>query len=315
MNLRTTLAIGAAVGGALLLRRRLALREDLDWRDVDKTGDVIEIDGYGVHYVDVGHGPVMLMLHGFGGSTYSCRHLIPVFARSSRVIAVDLKGFGYSERATGAGFSAAAQVAMLKELLDRCAVTRAVVIGHSMGGGIAQRFAATHPEMTQALVLAASAAGDERAGARMMRGRAAPAWLLRPLLPVVAGFASNRLLKAMYYDQSKITPDVRDAYLRPARIKGSMDGLLAMMRDRADDVPLDEARITMPVLILAGAHDPVVPLGAAQRLRERIPHARLVVIEKAAHGLLEERPDECARAIEDFLRESGVGAPGTTATA
>ena len=154
-----------------------------------------------MHYVDIGHGPVMLMLHGFGGSAYSYRHLIPVFARSRRVIAVDLKGFGYSERDVRAGFSATAQVAMLKTLLDRCAVTRAVVIGHSMGGGVAQRFASAHPEMTQALVLAASAAGDERAGARMMRGCAVPSWLLRPLLPMLSGFASNRLLKAMYYDQ------------------------------------------------------------------------------------------------------------------
>lgn len=306
MKLRTGLAIAAAIGGGVLLRRKLALKEDLDWNDVEKTGEIARIEGYGVHYVDVGHGPAMVLLHGFGGSTYSYRHLIPIFARDHRVIAVDLKGYGYSERNAGAGLSATDQVAMLKALLDRCAVDRAVFVGHSMGGGIALRFAAAHPLIVQALVLAASATGEERAGQRAGLRGSMPQWLLRPILPVMAGFASSRLMKRMYHDTSRITPDVRDEYLRPARIKGSMDGLMAMMRDRAADQPVDDARVTMPVLLLNGAYDEVVPLSVAQRLRERLPHARLVVIERAAHGLLEERPEECARAIADFLLDASI---------
>jgi pimeloyl-ACP methyl ester carboxylesterase len=160
--------------------------------------------------------------------------------------------------------------------------------------------------MAQALVLAASATGDERPGQRISRRPAPPRWLLRPALPLLGAFASSRLLKALYYDPSAITSDVRDAYLLPGRIKGSMDGLMAIMRDRAQDSPIDDARLTMPVLLLNGAHDAIVPLRVAQQLRERIPHAKLVVIDKAAHGLLEEQPAECTRAISDFLRESGV---------
>jgi pimeloyl-ACP methyl ester carboxylesterase len=144
--------------------------------------------------------------------------------------------------------------------------------------------------------------GDERFGRR----GAVPSWIMRPMLPLLGALASSRLLQMMYYDRSKITDDVRAEYLRPARIKGSMDGLLAIMRDRAGDTPIDDARITMPVLLLNGAHDAVVPLNAAQRLRERIPHARLVVVEEAAHGLLEEQPEACFEAIDRFLRESGV---------
>ena len=307
MKLRTGLAIAAAIGGGVLLRRKLALKEDLDWHDVEKTGEVARIYGYGVHYVDVGHGPAMVLLHGFGGSTYSYRHLIPIFARDHRVIAVDLKGYGYSERDALTGLTATDQVAMLKTLLDRCAVDGAVFVGHSMGGGIALRFAAAHPQIVQALVLAAVATGERRPGRRAGLRGAMPPWLLRPMLPVMAGFASSRLLRMMYHDQSLITPEVRDEYLRPARIKGSMDGLMALMRGRAADEPVDDTRVTMPVLLLNGAHDEVVPLSVAQRLRERLPQARLVVIERAAHGLLEERPEECARAIDDFLREAGLG--------
>jgi pimeloyl-ACP methyl ester carboxylesterase len=312
MNLRTMIGLTAiAAGGAYLVGRKVALKEDLDWDTVEKPGEIIYINGYGVHYIDRGHGPPVLLVHGFGGQTYSYRHLMPLLEREHRVIAVDLKGFGYSERDADAGFSGAEQAAMLRALLERCAVDRAVVIGHSMGGGVALRFAATHPEMVQALVLAASVPGDERFATR----RRAPSRLLRPVLPLISGFASSKLLQTLYYDRSKITDDVRAEYLRPARIKGSMDGLLAMMRDRADDPPFDDTRITMPVLLLNAAHDPIVPLSAAQRLRERLPHARLVVIEQAAHGLLEEQAEACFEAIDGFLREAGVKqstAPATT---
>jgi len=315
MKLRTIIGLAAAAtGGALLLERKLALKEDLDWATVEKPGEIIRIDGYGVHYIDRGHGPAVLLIHGFGGQTYSYRNLMPLLEREHRVIAVDLKGFGYSERNASTSLSAEAQVAMLRAFLARCAADRAVVVGHSMGGGIALRLAATHPELVQALVLAASVTGEERFGQRFARRRSAPAWLMRPVLPLLGAFASSRLLRMMYYDRSRITDDVRAEYLRPARLEGSMDGLMAMMRERADEAPVDYAPITMPVLLLNGAHDLVVPLSAAQRLRERIPHARLVVIEEAAHGLLEERSEACFEAIDRFLRESGVKQASPTAT-
>jgi pimeloyl-ACP methyl ester carboxylesterase len=183
-----------------------------------------------------------------------------------------------------------------------------------MGGFVVQRFATTHPEQCEAIVLAASVSGDEFGGRRGQRVRA-PRFLLRPLLPVLGGFTARRLLKYSYHDPSLLTEEVRDEYIRPTRLKGSMDGLMAMMQQATLDPPIDYSRITMPALLLYGAQDRVVPLKAATRLRERIPHARLVVIEHAGHMLLEEKGSECERAIRDFLRESSVGqSPAAAAT-
>ena len=305
MRRNILLGLGALAVGGWLLRDRVTLRENIHWRDIDKPGGVIEVNGYGVHYTDQGHGQPILLIHGFGGHTYSYRHLIPLFATDYRVIAVDLKGYGYSERDANQDLSRTAQVEMLRVFLGRLAVDHAIVVGHSMGGGIAQRFAATYPEKVDALVLAASVTGEERIARR------APVGLLRPALPLLAKLTASRLLHLGYYDPSMVTDDVRAEYLRPASIEGSMDGLLKAMRDGASDPPIADERITMPVLLLNGAHDRVVPLHAAQRICERIPHARLVVIEQAAHLLLEERPQECADAIRSFLQEEGV-ASGTT---
>jgi pimeloyl-ACP methyl ester carboxylesterase len=304
----TILALGGLAAAFTLLRRR-SLHEDLEWDDLEKTGHIVDIDGYGVHVVDQGEGPAMLLIHGFGGQTFQYRHQIPHFAREYRVIAVDLKGFGYSERDASTRLSHTDQVAMLRTLLDRLGVERVTIVGHSMGGAVAQRFAATYPAMVDALVLAASMPADRR-----LRRGMAPGFLLRPALPLLAPVAASRLLSAGFYDPANLTDEVREEYLRPARIKGSLDGLMRMMQDARSDPPVELARITMPVLLLFGAHDRVAPLAMAQQIRERIPHARLTVIERAAHLLLEERPDECNTAIADFLREAAI-APGAAARA
>lgn len=302
MKKRTVFAVGGMAAIAALIRRG-GLSEDLTWEEVPKPGRIVDIDAYGVHYVEQGSGPTMLLIHGFGGQTHQYRHQIAYFARTHRVIAVDLKGFGYSERDINTGLSHTDQVVMLRALLEKLDVDRATVVGHSMGGAVAQRFAATHPELVDALVLAASMPADRRFRGG---GRSMPAFLLRPILPVLARFAASRLLKASFYDPANLTDEIAEEYIRPARLKGSMDGLLKMMKDASGDPAVDMTRLTMPTLLLFGSDDPVAPLSMAQQLRERIPHARLTVIDRSAHLLLEERPDDCNRAIGDFLGEQAL---------
>lgn len=303
--------LAALVGGAYIARSRARLIEDLRWADVPKPGRVIDVNGYGVHVVEAGDGPPMVLIHGFGGQTYSYRALIPLFARDHRVIAVDLKGYGYSERSVSTGLSSTDQVAMLHALLGKLGVERAVFVGHSMGGGVVQRFAGTHPEMVEAAVLAASVDTERQ---RRMR-RMAPGAMMRPLLPYLGKIATSRMLRLSYHDDSALTPDVMEEYKRPGRIAGSMDGLFKMMQDYRGDGPVAFERITMPVLLLNGAQDRIVPLFMASGIRKRIPQARLVVIDQAGHMLLEEKPAECERAIRSFLAgaRSGeavaVGAP------
>lgn len=295
--------LAALVGGAYIARSRARLIEDLRWADVPKPGRIIDVNGYGVHVVEAGEGPPMVLIHGFGGQTYSYRALMPLFARDHRVIAVDLKGYGYSERSVATGLSATDQVAMLHALLGKLGVDRAIFVGHSMGGGVVQRFAAMHPEMVEAAVLAASVDTERQRRVRNL----APGAILRPLLPYLGKFATNRILRASYHDDSLLTPEVADEYKRPGRIAGSMDGLFKMMQDYRNDGPIDFERITIPVLLLYAAQDRIVPLFVASGIRERIPQARLVVIDQAGHMLLEEKPAECERAIRDFLAAARTG--------
>jgi pimeloyl-ACP methyl ester carboxylesterase len=303
------LLIGGLAAGAVLLARRVAIGEDLDWTDVPRPGRVVDIDGYGVHYVEQGAGPAIVLIHGFGGHTCHFRKIMPLLARGHRVVALDLKGYGYSQRDARAGLSFTDQSLMVRKLMRHLGIDRAVIVGHSMGGAVARRFAAAYPEATEALVLVASVTGEEH-----MHRRMPPAPLVKWLMPVGAGLVAGRILKASYYDPSVLTPEAREEYLRPIRLKGSLDGLLQSVRDGAGDLPIDDARIAMPVLLLYGADDRVVPLSAAQRIRECLPHARLAIVERAGHLLYDERPDECARFIEDFLATSTSDSGATFAT-
>lgn len=307
MKLRTLAILGALAGVASIAIRRNRLVEDLDWETAPKPGRIIDVDGYGVHVVERGAGPAMVLLHGFGGGTYHFDALADHLSRTHRTIAVDLKGFGYSQRDATTGLSHTDQVEMLTRLLGQLGVERAIVAGHSMGGAIAQRLAAAHPDLVDALVLIASAPGHRRLGRATVR----PARLLRPLLPSLGKLAADRLLAASFYDPTRLTPEVRDEYLRPARIRGSMDGLMKMMQDAANDEPVDLARITQPVLLLFGADDPVAPLDIATELRRQVPQARLVVIDRAAHLLMVERAQECAAAIEEFLADTRAAREAT----
>ncbi|HEY7802422.1 MAG TPA: alpha/beta hydrolase [Dehalococcoidia bacterium] len=297
---RLTRAITGIAGLTLagLALRRSGLREDLEWSEVTKPGTVIEIDGYGVHYIDAGEGPAIVLVHGFGGNTYNFRDQIPVLARRHRVVAVDLKGFGYSERDADAGLSATDQVRMLKRLVETLGIEQATFVGHSMGGGIVQRFAAVHPQTADALILAASVRANERPRMRM------PRFLLRPLARVIARYVAPRMLKMAYAPGTQVDATVREETLRPTRLKGSVDGLLAMLRDGRRDAPVDVSAIRQPVLLLWGEEDRVVPLKVAQELRRDLPQARLVVIAGAGHMLFEERPRDCNEAIADFLKET-----------
>jgi pimeloyl-ACP methyl ester carboxylesterase len=295
----------AALAGAVLalIGRLIARRENVDWRDAALPGKIADIDGVGIHYIDKGHGPAVVLVHGFGGHTFSFRHTISALATDHRVVAVDLMGFGYSERPANADYSLTAQATRVLRLMDALGIDSAVALGHSMGGEVVMRMAALSPERVEKLILVASVSSD-----RLPSLPATP--LLKPFLPALARLTSHLLLRRSVYDRTFITLEMREGYLAPMRIRGSRDGLYQMLRDGRKDKKVDFSRITQPVLLLSAAAEKIVPGFALARIRSRLPQAEVVVIENAGHLLLEEQPDACNAAILNFLTPH-VDAPET----
>lgn len=296
--MRRLLQIVIAFVRALLSLPHLFRRaEPLSWSDAPKPGRLVDVNGVRVHFVEQGSGPPVVMVHGFGGHTCSFRYLLPELAKRHRVVALDLLGFGYTERTADGDYSMMGQARLVLGLMDALGIERASLLGHSLGGEVVMRVAAMAPQRVEKLILAASVSG--------YRIPTLPPVLLKPLSPLLARIAGRSVFKRLFYDPSLATDEVREAYLAPARIRGHLDGLYRVIEQMRRDRPIASQDIRAPVLILWPEAERILPARSLRRLRKRFPRAPVIIIERAGHLLLGERPEECLAAIREFLHDAG----------
>ncbi len=304
-----SLAALKLVGDAAIERH-----EQIDLELIDTPGERIEVGGLNFHYLDVGSGPAVVLVHGLGASTFSFRRNIEALAERFRVIAVDLPGFGYSTR-SAPDMSMTGQVQYLASFLEAVGISRASLVGHSMGGLIVQRFAVTYPGRVENLVLMNSATQE------VMRRAAWSSATLAPFLPLVfAVMSSARSIRRWWlsfavYDGAFVTGEVMRGYGAPGQVRGHVRATQRWFVDRGKDVPFDPRAISAPTLIVWGEADRVLRPILGYRLQRQIPNAQLLVIPKAGHWTPEEQPETVNQALLDFLaegRESGAAVSGGT---
>jgi pimeloyl-ACP methyl ester carboxylesterase len=309
---RTLIAAGLAgvAGAAAALwaypRWLVSRSEDVDLADAAKPGEVVNLKGLAIHYLEQGRGPALMLIHGLGGCTYNFRHNVAELSRHLRVIALDLKGFGYSERPTGADYSPSAQAGLVADLMDHLAIPQAAVLGHSLGGVIALHLAAMEPERVEKLILVGSAHPNRLVPsvAASPPGQA----LLRLGTAVVLHNPRLRemALRMGYYDSAFLTQEAMEEFVRHSRIRGSVDAVVSTLCDAAREAPLDLWRVRQPTILLWGEGDHWTDLGVARSLERQLPNARLRAIGRARHMVLEEQADESNEAILAFLLEGMV---------
>jgi pimeloyl-ACP methyl ester carboxylesterase len=276
------------------------------WREIDWAAPQhwAQVGGRPVNYVELGEGPPLLLVHGLGGSWQNWLETIPHFARTHRVVALDLPGFGESplpaERISMRGYGR-----LLDAFCDAVGIDRAVAVGNSMGGFVAAELAIQHPERVEKLVLV-SAAGitaehqrNERVLALMRRFEAALTWAATHPQP---GFLmrprARRGLRLVFAHPDKLPGALLVEQARGAGKPGFIDALDAIseypLRDRLE-------RISVPTLIVWGERDKLVPLRDADVFEELIPNARKLVYADTGHAPMLERPGRFNRDLEAFL--------------
>jgi YbgC/YbaW family acyl-CoA thioester hydrolase len=243
-----------------------------------------------------GDGPAFLMVHGYPLDRTIWRHSLETL-NSGRRIAPDLRGFGGSD-APDLGYSMATYAADLAALLDTLGVDQVVLCGLSMGGYIAFEFVRAYRARVKGLVLVATRAEADSPEARRNRDVAAAAVRERGVSAVVDAMLP-RLLGPESYDKVELVQSVR-AMIEQTPLAGII-GALAAMRDRPDSTPMLPALGDMPVLVVAGEQDKIIPLAEITRMRDAIPGAALRVIPKAGHLVTLEQPQQFTRALQDFL--------------
>ena len=262
-------------------------------------------------------GPVrtFLLLHGFPYSTHSFDGLAPLLTQLGDVVAVDMPGFGLSERPDPDDpsldvdpYAAASQPELVAILLEELGVDEVVLVGHGHGARVGLDTALTHPDLVSGLVTIGASPFEIRQRSWLSRLVMSTPQMRRlgpVLLRQLAGDPGKRLLWAGWYDPTAITPEQEAAHLvsdRKAADERAGPGQLSQA-----DAPVDlEGRlgaVRAPVLVVAGEEDGVVPTDRSQRLEAELPDASLVLVPQCGHAVQEECPEELAAAVSTWLEE------------
>jgi pimeloyl-ACP methyl ester carboxylesterase len=281
----------------------------------DPDSQFIEVNQLSVHYKETGSGePVFVLLHGFGASLFSWRDVMEPLGQLGWVIAFDRPAFGLTERPMPGAwngqnpYSPEAQVDLVIGLLDELGVDQAILVGNSAGGTVALNTALTHPERVQALILVDAA---------IYAGGGSPDWA-RPILntpqmqhlgPLIARQIQNRgraFLESAWHDPSQITPEIFAGYEKPLQAE-NWDLALWELTTASHSLGLDQrlGELSLPVLVITGDDDRIVPTEQSLLLAQEIPDAELNVIPDSGHLPHEERPDLFMDAVTKFL--AGIG--------
>jgi pimeloyl-ACP methyl ester carboxylesterase len=263
----------------------------------------LALGGRLVHVEQAGTGEAVVLLHGFGASTYSWRKVMPGLAAHFRVVAIDLNGFGYTQRPRDLeSYTKEGQGKLVLDVMDALGIERAHLVGHSYGGGITLWLASRHPERLRSMVLVDSSAPTFSDDRRSRAASLGPVTRLFVRSFVLRPATVRKALLRSVYDDSLVTPELVQAYYDRIRIEGVLDayrGLTAPRRTPADQVDL--AAIRVPALVLWGEEDELIPIAAGRRAGE-ILQAAFVAFPKTGHMPMEERPEEWLAAVLPFLR-------------
>jgi pimeloyl-ACP methyl ester carboxylesterase len=281
---------------------------DVDWRAHQRW---TVINDSPVNVVELGEGPPVLFVHGLSGSWPNWLEQLPVFARTHRVIAPDLPGFGRSPMPTGE-ISISAYARTLDALLDALGVDAATVVGNSMGGFVAAELAINFPQRVERLVLVSAAGlstyGDPRGLRELRRIRR----MQRPIAAIVGWGAANAdilasrpLLRTVALGLITRHPNRLPAPLAAELVRGAgKPGFVQALQANLEyDFRNRLPEIACPTLIVWGANDRVVTVRDADAFAELIPNARSVVLPDTGHLPQVERPAEFNALLAEFLGE------------
>ncbi len=306
--------LAALVGGALLAFRTPDIPvATLRAKYASPASQFVELTpGSIIHLRDEGPrtGLPVLLLHGSNASLHTWEPWRQrLTAAGYRVISFDFPGHGLSSPVPGHDYSAKAYVGVTAAVVRHLGLTRFVIGGNSMGGGVAWRYAAQHPDRIAALILV-DAAGQPDPGARQP-----PIGFRIARLPVLRDLATIVTPRSLIEDslhqtvsvQGIVTPAMVDRYWELLRYPGNRGATLDRFAAYRNEGGEDALRtIAAPALILWGRDDRLIPVSSAQWLAERLPNARVTILDHVGHIPMEEAPDRSLAPVLALL--SGLSA-------
>lgn len=271
----------------------------------------LEVDGITVHLQEFGDpsDPTLLLIHGFSSSTHVWKTVAPMFAdRKFHVVAVDLVGFGYSDKPAWFDYRIQSQARMIVRLMNLLGIGRATLVGSSYGGAVAAMAALDYPERIEKLVLVSAVCNDEPKNHPLLRLAEIKGVgeVMTPFLVDSRAFLKHRMRNSFSSTNfDLITEDRVDAVRRPLSNKDGHNAVLQSARNwEAGQVEQDANLIEQPTLILWGEEDRVIPIRNGYTLHREILNSRFVVLRNCGHLPPEEAPGDFVQLITEFCADS-----------
>ncbi|MEO8345405.1 MAG: alpha/beta fold hydrolase [Betaproteobacteria bacterium] len=248
--------------------------------------------GQRIFYYDTGEGPPLVLVHGVGGDADQWAFCIDALATSNRVIALDLLGFGRSDKPQ-IDYRIAGFVEILDRFLGNLGIARAHLLGHSLGGWIVAAFALRFPERVDKLILNDAAGLDEGAC----------------LMPVDLNISTRANLRTafegLFHDKAMVTDALVDLAYSLHLERGdapTIRSVLQSFTQSGEKLDRTIAALRMPTLVLWGADDAITPPAMARVFHRDIAGSRLHIVDTCGHLPPLEKPAEFAAAVTNFIR-------------
>ena len=279
-------------------------------------------DGLLVRFWRAGAGPALVLVHGLLGYSFSWRGVMPALAYENQVFAPDMPGAGFSECRAGLDFRLAGAARRLLAFLDAEGIGSCDLVGSSYGGSTAIMLAALVPSRIRSLVLVSPANPWSMIGTKRLALLRNPAVAnVFPKLARAAHPVHRYFVRRMWGDPELITQETLNGYIRPLTRRGVFEHATKLVQTWHADMRELELALPkvaeIPILLVWGDKDRVVDLRSAETMAQRLPGARIAVMEGTGHLPYEENPEGFSRILCQFLanvRSSNSASPARSVT-
>lgn len=283
----------------------------------EPRGSYLQLQGARVRYTDSAEAtpadrqkPAAVLIHGFAASLDTWVEVAPALSTSHRVVTLDLKGFGWSDRPEG-DYSPDAQARLVFGLMDHLGIEKATWVAHSWGSSVALSGAISQPDRVQKLALY-------------------DAWVYEEQLPVFFQWArasgigesmfaafykertEDRMLLA-FFDKKRVSEELVDAVNAALDRPGTVAAALAAVRgQRFAEMQSRYKSVTQKTLLLWGREDLVTTQSYGERLSRDLPNAKLIMYPRCGHFPMIEAKEASTRDLVEFLKDDVKPEPVST---